>query len=146
MNVTALDIMPTIKLNGKNEFDIFGIVNIFKEKYMKDTIVILEKAAPRPISGKRACFMTGGGYYLMQGILSSLNIPYEIVTPQLWQKTLLKGLKENTTKEASIKFCQQRFPYIDLTKPGRSKKPHDGLADALCMALYCLRINGRIQQ
>jgi DNA polymerase III epsilon subunit-like protein len=27
------------------------------------------------------------------------------------------------------------FPLFDLS-PGRKRKPHDGLADALCIALY----------
>ena len=138
--VQILKVMPVIKMKGKTEFDINGIVNFFKS-LPKDSLVVLEKAAPRPISGKRACFMTGAGYYLIQGILSSLDISYEIVTPQRWQKELLKGLKANDTKQASIMFCQRKFPGVDLTPTERSTKAHDGLSDALCIALFSYRLN-----
>ena len=47
----------------------------------------------------------------------------------------------NDTKAESILFCKRKFPNVDLTPTERSKKPHDGLSDALCMAYYSFLIN-----
>lgn len=136
-------IMPTIKLRGKKEFDINSIVDIFcrlKSKYGKDIHVALEHAHVRPVSGKRACFTTGGGYYLLQGVLSCLGISFEIVPPKKWQKELLSGLGTDT-KQASIMYCRQKWPHISWTPTERSKKDHDGLTDAAGLAVYAFRRN-----
>jgi hypothetical protein len=139
-NVKFKFVMPVMK-GKKTEYDVWALAGIFQTlKSLGKIYVVLEKAAVRPVSGKRACFMTGGGYYLMQGILSALVISYEIVQPRLWQKELLKGLHKDT-KTASIMFCKRKWPEIDLTPTEKARKPHDGIADALCMALYCYRLN-----
>ncbi len=62
------------------------------------------------------------------------RIPYAEIPPRTWQaKILSKGCLD--TKKASIAVCQEKFPEVNLT-PGRKRKPHDGMADALCIALY----------
>jgi hypothetical protein len=136
-------VMPTIMLRGKKEFDVKTIVNIFinlKGNYVKDIHVALEQAHVRPVSGKRACFTTGGGYYLMQGILTTLGISFEIVPPRKWQKELLSGLGTDT-KQASIMYCRQKWPQVKWTATEKSKKDHDGLTDAACLAVYIFRCN-----
>jgi len=137
--VILLEVMPVIK-GKKTEYDINQIYNILQNYSFENCYVVLEKSHVRPISGKRACFMTGFGYGIIQGMLSALNISYEIVDPKVWQKELITGLG-NDTKTASIQFCKKKFPTVDLTPTERSVKPHDGLSDALCMAVYCYRLN-----
>jgi len=63
------------------------------------------------------------------------KIPYEVVRPRIWQKVVLCGIEGADTKVKSVLKCQRRLPDLDLT-PGKKRKPHDGLADAACMALY----------
>jgi len=136
-------VIPTIKLRGKKEFDVNEIVKLFVNligKYGKEIHVALEHAHVRPVSGKRACFTTGGGYYLMQGILAALNISFEIVPPKKWQKELLSGLGSDT-KQASIMYCKQKWPHVDWTPTERSKKAHDGITDAAGLAIFCFRRN-----
>lgn len=136
-------IMPTIKLRGKKEFDVRTLVDIFvklKGRYGKDIYVALEQAHVRPVSGKRACFTTGGGYYLIQGILTALGMSFEIVPPRKWQKELLSGLGTDT-KQASIMYCRQKWPQVDWTPTERSTKDHDGLTDAAGLAVFSFRRN-----
>lgn len=45
-----------------------------------------------------AMFNFGQGYGEIIGILTALQIPFELVTPQRWQKALALGTKEKTTK------------------------------------------------
>lgn len=135
-------IMPVIK-GQKTEYDILNLVNIFIniKQLNKKIFVVLEKSHVRPISGKRACFMTGFGYGVLQGILSSLQISYEIVSPNDWQKEILKGMNTGDTKKDSIMFCKRKWPDECWTATERSKKEHDGLCDAAGMAIYCYRLN-----
>jgi hypothetical protein len=140
-DVIFKDVMPVIK-GSKTEFDIYGIVKMITNNISNEKVFcMLEKAAPRPISGKRACFMTGGGYYLLQGILTTLGISYEVVNPTEWQKEIFKGLNYDDTKQASVMFCQRKWPTLKFTATERSSKAHDGITDSLCIALYCLRKN-----
>ena len=67
------------------------------------------------------------------GILEALGIPYRLVTPQAWKKTVLAGTTKD--KSAAVQFCRRAFPGVSLT-PGRKRVPHDGMADALCLAEY----------
>lgn len=133
--------MPIIMKGTKKEYDTKKIVQLFKRfKTGGKMSVMLEKAHVRPISGKKACFMNGYGYGLMQGILSSLEISYELVDPKVWQKEFFEGITTDT-KKASISFCKKKFPHANMKATEKCKVDHDGIADALCMALYCYRKN-----
>ena len=62
------------------------------------------------------------------------RIPCDEIPPRTWQaKILPKDCLD--TKKASVAICQEKFPKVSLT-PGRKRKAHDGMADALCIALY----------
>jgi len=130
-------VMPTIKCKGKTEYDVNSITELFDDWFGTNVcFAVLEKAHVRPISGKRACFMNGFGYGLLQGLLN--NISYEIISPQVWMKEL--GINSKDEK-GSIKYCLKKYPKERWTATERCKKYHDGLTDAACMAVYCYRRN-----
>ncbi len=137
-------VMPIIKIKGKSEYDIKTIVQILQGIAIPAAIddikvyAVLEKSHVRPISGKRACFTNGFGYGLMQGILESIGISYEIVKPQTWMKELEIDSKD---KKGSILFCQRKWPDVDWRATERCTKVHDGLTDGAGLALYCYRRN-----
>ena len=133
-------VMPTIKVNKKTEYVVKDIIE-FLDWYTvnpTDVYCCLEKSHVRPISGKRACFMTGYGYGLMQGILESAGISYEIVSPQTWMKELSIVTVDG---KGSIPFCQRKWPTFDWKATERCTKVHDGKTDSACISLYCYRRN-----
>jgi crossover junction endodeoxyribonuclease RuvC len=75
-------------------------------------------------------FVTG----VMHGIISTLAIPLYLVTPQAWKKKILAGTAKD--KDAAIDYCRRVYPDVSLLATERSRKPHDGMADALCIARY----------
>lgn len=97
--------------------------------------VVLEKAQPMPKQGVTSTFKTGRDYGIMEMALLALGIPHEIVPGQTWQSQVLKGIEGGDTKARAILKAQRTFPDLNLM-PGRKRKPHDGLADATCMAIY----------
>lgn len=95
--------------------------------------VIIERQGSRPGEGHAGAFKCGYGFGLWVGICAGMLLEYSIVSPATWQK-VLRGAP-GTGKERSILFAQRALPDLELY-PGRKRKPHDGLADAACLALY----------
>jgi len=143
-NIIMKGPMPTFS-GTKKEFDVQKISEFMRrvKDLEEEVYVFIEEARVQPVSGKRASFTTGFCYGLFQGICSALNLSYEIVAPKTWQKELLKGLATDT-KVASIMFCSKKYPKEDWTATDRSKKSHDGMTDATCIALYGKRKTGDV--
>lgn len=101
----------------------------------KDIKVCLEKVGAMPGQGVVSMFNFGHNLGVIEGILSALRIPYQLVPPQTWKKEFsLTG-----DKAKSIEVCKKLFPWVDLRATERSRKPSDGLAEALLMAEYARR-------
>jgi crossover junction endodeoxyribonuclease RuvC len=99
-------------------------------------LAIIEKVGAMPGQGVSSTFTFGNGYGQLQGLLTGLGIPFELVTPQAWKKLILAGTDKD--KDAAIAYCRRAFPDISLVMP-RCRIPHDGVADALCLMQYGLR-------
>ena len=54
-----------------------------------------------------------------------------------WPEAILttKQVLSHDTKAASVAYVREHFPGVELVPP-RAKKPHDGLADAICIAAW----------
>lgn len=107
-------------------------------------IVGVELVHAMPGQGVTSMFSFGQRYGEVLGVLAAFGITPTLVPPQVWQAVvLLKGFDKTTlrgTKVASIGYCQQQFPSLNLIPPGK-RVPHDGMADALCIAEY-MRLRG----
>lgn len=91
----------------------------------------LEKVHSMPGQGVASTFKFGQGFGWLEMALVALFIPYELVTPQKWQKhlgCLTKGDKNVTKKKA-----QELFPAVKVTH---------AIADALLIAEYGRRVRG----
>ena len=98
-------------------------------------ICCLEKVGAMPGQGVVSMFNFGQSYGYIKGVLESFRIPYQEITPQKWKREF--GLSSD--KAASAEVCRKLFPDINLLATPRSKKPHDGMAEALLMAEYARR-------
>ena len=52
---------------------------------LRDSHVFVEKAQPMPKQGVVSMFNYGKTYGIVLGVLSALEIPYTLVTPQAWK-------------------------------------------------------------
>jgi crossover junction endodeoxyribonuclease RuvC len=110
-------------------------------KYQPQAAVI-EKAQAMPKNGAVGMFNYGTGYGMVLGVLEGVGVAYSLVTPQAWKKDVLAGTTKD--KDAAIQFVTRRFPGINLMKSDHPscKKPHDGKADAACIAVHAVRVWG----
>lgn len=67
---------------------------------------------------------------IVEGVVSTLNIPIERVHPSAWRKEILGNYK--ATKKDALTYCRERYPEIKLSRV----KDHN-FAEALCVAEYC---------
>lgn len=98
----------------------------------------LERVGSMPGQGVRSMFTFGEGYGMVQGILIALRIPYQLVSPFVWQRTMHEGINRKSfskPKERSLRAVRQFYPEYDLT-PGRLRVPHAGIVDAILIAGY----------
>jgi crossover junction endodeoxyribonuclease RuvC len=121
------------KFNG-DELDVRFICEFIEP--LNDPIVYLEKVHSMPKQGVKSTFTFGRGFGELIGMVKALQVPFVYVTPQAWKKKVLAGLDWKGNKKASIEYCVRKFPGMDLRRTDRSKIPHDGITDALCIAEY----------
>lgn len=120
---------------------------------------VIEDVKPIFGSSAKATFSFGFNKGYLIGLLAANKIPYTLVAPKEWQKTIwtnadmvvthktvmIKGKecvrKEVNTKQTSINACKRLFPTIDLRKSARSKKPDDNKVDSMLLCEYGRRKN-----
>jgi len=100
----------------------------------QDVIAYVEKVGAFPGQGVVSMWKFGFVTGVIHGILRTLDIPIELVTPQAWKKEILAGTDKS--KEAAIDWCRRVYPNVNLLATPRSTKPHSGMADSLCLAEY----------
>lgn len=118
---------------GRQDIDTVSL-NMYLQAFKKDIqMLALEKVHARPLQGVVSTFTFGRVYGKIMGCLELLEIPCIFVPPSVWTKALLpEGINE---KRGSIDFFQKRWGR-ELLCPGRKILPHDGIADAGCLAEY----------
>jgi crossover junction endodeoxyribonuclease RuvC len=126
------DAMP-MPLSG-NEIDPVVIADLVKVHLLSDAVhATVELVGAMPKQGLSSTFTFGKGYGTIQGILAALGVSFELVTPQKWKGAVLAGTTKD--KDAAIAWCRRAYPYANLI-PAGCRVPHDGIADAICIAEY----------
>jgi crossover junction endodeoxyribonuclease RuvC len=142
--VVAAVPMPTAKQPTHNEIDVAKIAALLTElrlDHAGDLLVAIE-TLPYGRPGQRGVASAqtmGVNYGMLRGCLETMGIPYFLVGAQRWQKEVCPG--SGDPKLRSIAFCKKALPALDLT-PGAKKKPHDGMADAACIAVWMRKQEG----
>lgn len=82
----------------------------------------LEHVHSAPMQGVKSTFSFGRGYGFLRGILVALEIPFEDVSPQLWERQMrvpARGKKTRAQHKQTLKrIAQQLYPKntdVDLT-------------------------------
>ena len=140
--IILTEIMPIFKSDkNKKELDVKEIVAILK-RLQEDfgiTQAGLESVHAFPGQGVSSMFKFGKVFGIIIGILQALDIPYSFIRPLRWQREVLVGYRGKYPKENAKAFISQLYPNYNFKASDRCKKQHDGLIDAVCIALYVLK-------
>ena len=134
-NKEIISLTPMPLIGGKT-IDANALANLFE---VADSVMYIEKVNAMPKQGVVSMFNFGFGCGLIEGIAAAFSIPYYKITPQTWMKIMHRGCDGKLdTKSRSIQVVKRQFPNLSLLATPRSKKDHDGMAEALLIALYGL--------
>lgn len=118
--------MPVHGIKSKPEIDCNKVIFILRVYSLSH--IAIEKAQAMPKQGCVSMFRYGKVAGLLEGIITTLNIPYTLITPQAWKKRMMQGMDKG--KGASIVRAEQLFDFHSTRK-----KDH-GKADAILLAEY----------
>lgn len=106
------------------------------------SLAVLEKQQAYPGQGVSSTFSTGYGYGLWSGILAANKVQHRLIPPREWQKVCFPAtMHKDMGKERGILVARERMPNLNLI-PGKKRTPHDGIADAACLAMFGALIAG----
>lgn len=108
---------------------------ILKSASGPSSVCCLEKVGAMPGQGVVSMFNFGHNLGYIEGLLQAFDIPYQLVPPQTWKKEFCVTSDKNT----SIEVCRKLFPYVSLLPTERSRKPSDGMAEAILIAEFARR-------
>jgi len=98
-------------------------------------VAAVEKVGAMKGQGVTSMFNFGKNAGYIEGVLTALGIPYQLIPPKKWKGEF--GL--NSDKAASVAVCKRLFPDVSLRRSDRCRKDDDGMAEALLMAEYARR-------
>lgn len=108
---------------------------ILKAASGPSSVCCLEKVGAMPGQGVVSMFNFGHNLGYIEGLLQAFDIPYQLVPPQTWKKEFCVTSDKNT----SIEVCRKLFPHVSLLPTERSRKPSDGMAEAMLLAEFARR-------
>ena len=130
--ILSISDMPTleVKRNSKVKKEVSPIgVAIFLGKTPRQSRAVLERVGAMPGQGVTSVFSFGRSVGIIEGVLATMLIPVDIVTPQAWQKAAgVRGGKDGSR----LRACELFPNYAELF----ARKKDDGRADAALMAWY----------
>lgn len=126
VDVIDMPLMANGKKQQVNAVELAKICSDFVARGAHSAIV--ERVGAMPGQGVSSMFNFGMGFGAIQGVLSALQIPYRLVTPQKWKKAAGLVGKE---KDNARTLAQQLYPAAPL-----GRKKDIGRADAILIARF----------
>jgi hypothetical protein len=124
---------------SRREYDLVAIRELLASLASRNAFVALERPTPMPHEGTIANYHRGvsNGW---AWALTMLGIPHELVSPQVWQKTMHAGTARATNKQRSIVAVRRLFPNANLKRSAAARNLTDhNLAEATLLAEYIRR-------
>ena len=131
--------------NGKlafKDFDLKEYSSTLKalcSPYDTELMVAVEKVHAMPGQGVSSSFSFGQRLGELEGMLTALQIPYELVAPKDWQKAC--GIPAKSDKKGIASVMQKLYPTAELY--GNKGGLRDGRSDALGLAHFIRLKYGR---
>ncbi|MCR8701003.1 MULTISPECIES: hypothetical protein [Campylobacter] len=132
----AMAVIRKDKATDIYDFDLDLYIEILKDiKEVSNIIPIylgVEKVHSMPNQGVSSTFTFGQRLGEIEGVLKAIGFKYELIPPQVWQKSC--GIPPKSDKKAIANIISSYFPLANLNGPRGGLK--DGRSDALGIAYY----------
>ena len=111
-------------------------MSLLMERKREGIIAAVEKVGAMPGQGVTSMFNFGKSAGFIEGVLTALGIPYQLVMPKRWKAEFTLCGKD---KQASIETCKRLFPDVSLRASDRCRKDSDGMAESLLICEFARR-------
>lgn len=139
-----LEIYTFPKVGGKISYD--DTVRMVLSVLKTTDFVFIEEVHGIKGSASKATFAFGYTCGALRAAIIMAGVPYEMVTPQTWQRQVWSnadyvwkknkiGRKQNDTKATSLNCAKRLFPNETFIV-GKGQIPHDGVVDAALIGIY----------
>jgi len=99
---------------------------------MEQIVIGVEHVTAMPNQGVTSMFNFGYTFGALVGVGYCFTRKISTVSPRKWKNEVLEGSHD---KAGAISFVEKTYPNVNLTPRGK-RIPHDGMADAMCIAHY----------
>lgn len=128
--------MPVVEMirNGKKKREVSAhlLADVISGFPSRITCAYVERVNAMTGQGVTSVFSFGRSAGILEGALAALGVPYTLVTPQAWQKSVaLRGGKDGSRERAMQQFPDQSALF--------ARKKDDGRADATLIALHGIK-------
>mgnify|MGYP000753563751 CR=1 FL=1 len=132
------------------------ILKVYVDCY--DVVCAVEDVHSIYGASAKANFQFGRGLGILEGFIGAFELPFIKVAPKTWQKVAFLGVPEIrnsptneqvakaklgespkgsvNTKAMALIAAERLYPKVNLLATTRSKKPHEGIVDALLIAHF----------
>jgi len=131
---------PVCMTMPEDIYEVNEFISKSKDENLDQIHVFIEKAQAYPKQGVSSSFNYGAGYGTLCGILIANKIAFTAVPANRWARRMHIGASKSTSKEKSLEVVRKIFPNVNLLATKRSRKPHEGIIDALLIAEYGRRL------
>jgi len=119
---------------------ILGFLQLLQGERASIAHCYLEKAQAMPKQGVSSMFTYGKHFGELIGVLTALAVPFTLVTPHSWQRSIHAGTDSHlTAKERTLQAAMRLYPDQTFLAGPRCRKVDFGLVDALMIAEYGVR-------
>lgn len=138
--------LPVISAGrGRRIYDVPGVVTLLSSiGDAEELFVTLEQALIFRGQGIASTAAGIGGMRLIEGVVATLGIRYQIVHPRTWQTGMLTGAATGDPKSAARVVAGRLWPRQSWLRTPACTKPHQGMIDAALLAEYSRRTFGGI--
>jgi crossover junction endodeoxyribonuclease RuvC len=85
-------------------------------KVIENCVCYVEAVHSFPGQGVSSTFKFGEGFGIIQGLLTALAIPYQMITPQGWMKQIPNLPKDKKKRKTALKeYSQRLYPNLKVT-------------------------------
>lgn len=110
-------------------------LTILRDRDGEELMAAVEKVGAMPKQGVSSTWSFGKNAGFIEGVLSALDIPFQLVPPRKWKSEF----SLTSDKAKSIEVCHRLFPKINLKRTDRSHVDDNNLAEALLISEYARR-------
>ena len=133
-DVISASPLPTRTIRDKKQIDSANLYHMIKAYVDNIRFTSVEHVHAMPKQGVVSTFSFGKGFGMILSILEVLNLRYNEPTPQAWKKDILG--QSTPDKAKSLAYAMSVPMKRDFVHIRRGLTPHDGVADAICLARY----------